>query len=134
LTARSAVAGATLAGVAGGALALLARGALTLDLGIGRRVRSLGPLTVQIAAPRDTVFGVISEPYLERAPRALESKLQVVERGADMVLAAHFTPLAGLATVVGANRLERAYGLRPREIEVTGMTCVPLAHKLAHGD
>jgi Polyketide cyclase / dehydrase and lipid transport len=107
LTVRSAVAGATLAGVAGGALALLARGALTLDLGIGRRVRSLGPLTVQIAAPRDTVFGVVSEPYLERAPRALESKLHVFERGTDMVLAAHFTPLAGLvATTLETVRFE----------------------------
>jgi hypothetical protein len=94
LTPRGAVGAALLAGTAGGALALLARGALTLDLGIGRRVRSLGPLTVDIAAPRDVVFAVVSAPYLGRTPRALESKLKVIERGTDMVLAAHFTQVS----------------------------------------
>jgi hypothetical protein len=107
LTPRSVVATAALAGLAGGALTLLARGALTLDLGIGRRVRPLGPLSIQIAAPRDVVFEVVSAPYLERAPRSLESKLKVVERGTDMVLAAHFTPLPGLvATTLETVRFE----------------------------
>lgn len=87
-----------LAGLAGGALTLLARGALTLDLGVGRRVRPLGPLSIQIAAPRDVVFEIVSAPYLERAPRALKSKLKVIERGTDMVLAAHFTPLSRFVT------------------------------------
>jgi hypothetical protein len=70
---------------------LLVRGALTLDVGVGRTVRPLGPLTVSIDSPRELVFDLISGPYLDRAPRALASKLHVVERGADMVLAAHFT-------------------------------------------
>lgn len=98
LTPRSVVATAALAGLAGGTLTLLARGALTLDLGVGRRVRPLGPLSIQIAAPRDVVFEVVSAPYLERAPRALKSKLKVIERGTDMVLAAHFTPLSRFVT------------------------------------
>jgi hypothetical protein len=48
-----------------------------------------------MAAPREVVFDVIAEPYLGRAPRALADKLRVLERGGDMVLAAHFTPLGG---------------------------------------
>lgn len=84
-----------LAGMGGGVLALLARGAVTVDLGIGRSLRPLGPLDVHIAAPRELVFDVISAPYLGRTPRALESKIQVLERVGDMVLAAHFTPLRG---------------------------------------
>src|SRR5437764_651412 len=81
-------------GVGGAALAytLVVRGALTLDLGLGRRLRPLGPLHVNVAAPRETVFDIIAEPYLGRTPRALGAKLEVIERGSDMALAAHFTP------------------------------------------
>src|SRR6516225_5275448 len=46
--------------------ALVVRGALTLDLGIGRRTRPLGPITLTIAAPPETVFDVIAAPYLGR--------------------------------------------------------------------
>jgi hypothetical protein len=75
------------------------RGALTLDLGVGRRVRPLGPLRVRIRAPREVVFDVISGPYLGRTPRRLASKLEVLERGSDLVLAAHFTDIGwGLTT------------------------------------
>jgi hypothetical protein len=96
-----------LTGLAGGAVTLLARGALTVDFGIGRHIRPLGPLTVHIAAPRDVVFDVVSAPYLGRTPRALESKVQVLERGRDMVLAAHFTPVGGLvATTLETVRFE----------------------------
>ena len=66
----------SLAAAAGG-YALLVRGALTLDLGIGRRVRPLGPITRTIAAPPETVFDVIAAPYLGRTPRALAGKLEV---------------------------------------------------------
>jgi hypothetical protein len=88
----------------------LIRGALTLDLGIGRRVRPLGPLRVRVAAPREVVFGVIAEPYLGKTPRALSDKLQVLERGSDLVLAAHFTDVGrGLtATTVETVRFERS--------------------------
>ena len=97
--------------IAGAAVgySLIVRGALTVDLGLGRRLRPLGPLRLRIAAPRETVFDVIAEPYLGRTPRALGAKLEVLERGSDMVLAAHFTPLgAGLtATTVETVRFER---------------------------
>jgi hypothetical protein len=107
VTARAIAATAALAGLGGGALALLARGSLTLDLGIGRRIRSLGPLTLRIAAPREVVFDVVSSPYLRRTPRALESKLQIIERAEDMVLAAHFTQVGGLvATTLETVRFE----------------------------
>jgi hypothetical protein len=82
------------------------RGAVSLDLGIGRRYRRLGPLVVRIAAPREVVFDVIRAPYA-RTPRALASKLEVLERGRDMVLAAHFTRAYGLtATTVETVRFE----------------------------
>jgi uncharacterized protein YndB with AHSA1/START domain len=97
-----------LGGLAGGALALAAKGALTLDLGIGRSVRPLGPLVVDIAAPRELVFEIVSAPYLRKTPRALRAKLDVLERGSDMVLAAHFTPVAGsAATTLETIRFER---------------------------
>jgi hypothetical protein len=100
-----------LAGVTGLALALwagLVRGALTLDLGIGRRYRPLGPFELEIAAPREVVFDVVAGPYLGRTPRALKAKLEVLERGEDLVLAAHYTPAYGLvATTVETVRFER---------------------------
>ncbi len=74
----------------------LVRGALTLDLGLGRRIRPLGPMTVRIQAPRTVVFDVIAAPYLGRTPRAMASKLRVIEQGEDMVLAAHYTKVHGL--------------------------------------
>lgn len=77
---------------------LVARGALTLDLGLGRRLRPLGPITRAISAPPGTVFDVIAGPYLERTPRAMRHKLDVLERGSDMVLAAHFTETGRLTT------------------------------------
>jgi hypothetical protein len=87
--------------------ALVVRGALTLDLGVGRRYRPLGPLRFRIAAPREVVFDVIAGPY-RRTPRALEAKLQVLERGEDFVLAAHHTRAYGLiATTVETVRFER---------------------------
>ncbi len=97
-----------LAGLATAAWALTVRGALALDLGLGRRFRPLGPIVVRIAAPRETVFDVVASPYLDRTPRALRSKLDVLERGEDLVLAAHFTPAYGLiATTVETVRFER---------------------------
>jgi hypothetical protein len=70
---------------------LAVRGDLTLDVGWGRTRRSLGPLEVDIAAPQPVVFTVIADPYLGRTPHAMAAKLQVIERGSDMVLAAHHT-------------------------------------------
>lgn len=72
---------------------LVVTGKLTIDTGWGRQVRPLGPFGVQIAAPAATVFDVIAGPYLGRTPRAMSGKLQVLERGTDMVLAEHYTPV-----------------------------------------
>jgi Polyketide cyclase / dehydrase and lipid transport len=104
---RAAVAGSLLAAGA----ALVARAGLTLDIGIGRRIRPLGPIALDIAAPPEVVFDVIAAPYLGRTPRALRGKLEVLERGADLVLAAHFTPVApGLTvTTVETVRFERPH-------------------------
>ncbi len=78
-------------GASGAAGLATARGALTLDLGIGRRKRPLGPIERTVAAPPEVVFDVIAGPY-RRTPRAMADKLQVWERGEDMVLAEHLTP------------------------------------------
>jgi len=103
--------GRLLSCAAGGALGyrLLVRGALTVDLGVGRRVRPLGPITVQITAPPETVFDVVAAPYLGTTPRAMAQKLEVLERGSDMALAAHFTPVGrgAVATTVETVRFER---------------------------
>ena len=74
---------------------LVVTGKMTLDTGWGRRVRPLGPFSVQIAAPAGTVFDVIAAPYLGRTPRAMADKLRVLDRGAHMVLAEHYTPVHG---------------------------------------
>lgn len=84
------VGGAMTAGYLG-----LATGALAPDVGVGRRTRPLGPQVVDIAAPREVVFDVIAQPYLGRSTRAMREKVRVLERGGDMVVAEHFTPIAG---------------------------------------
>ena len=87
---------------------LLASGALTLDLGVGRRLRPLGPLVQTIRAPQDVVFDVIAAPYLGPTPRTLADKLHVRERGSDMVLAAHFTQVkCGITTTLETVRFQR---------------------------
>lgn len=99
-------AGAVAAGVG---YRLAVRGALTIDTGWGRTVRPLGPYSIEVAAPPEVVFDVIAAPYLGKTPRALAGKVEVVERGADMVLAAHHTQVRpGLvATTVETVRFER---------------------------
>lgn len=84
---------------------LTVRGALALDLGVGRRMRPLGPQQVRVAAPREIVFEVIAAPY-RRTPRAMRDKLEVLERGSDLILAAHHTPVA--------------YGLKATTVETVG--------------
>jgi hypothetical protein len=80
--------GGVVAGYAG-----LVTGAISVDLRVGRRSRPHGPLSVGVDAPRELVFDVIAEPYLGRQTRAVAEKIKVLERGADMVLAAHMTPV-----------------------------------------
>ena len=93
---------------------LVVTGKLTLDTGLGRRVRPLGPFGVDIAAPAETVFDVIAAPYLGRTPRAMSGKLMVLERGADMVLAEHYTPVHGGRLT--AATLETVSFDRPRRV------------------
>jgi hypothetical protein len=104
-------AGAAAAGYVG-----LVTGACPLDLGIGRRVRPLGPQELEMAAPRELVFDVIAEPYLGRTPRTLADKLRVLEAGSDMVLAAHFTPLGGRLGLV-AQTVETVRFTRPERVD-----------------
>ena len=70
---------------------LLAMGRLHLDLGWGRSFHELGPIEIQIDAPRDRVFGMISEPYLRQNGR--NSGIDVLERGEDLAVAAHHTKI-----------------------------------------
>lgn len=99
-----------------GGLALLASGRITLDVGVGRRVRPLGPQVVRIQAPRDLVFDLIAVPYLAaNPPRALRDKVEVLERSSDMVLAAHRTPVGGsIAITVETVSFERPSRVRFR--------------------
>jgi hypothetical protein len=96
------------ASAVGGYLGLVS-GALPADLGVGRRTRQLGPLEIVVAAPREVVFDVAEEPYLPRTTRAMQAKVQVLDRGSDMVLAAHRTPLRGplVATTTETVRFTR---------------------------
>ena len=115
LALRTAVTGSLLAAGA----ALVARAGLTLDIGIGRTIRPLGPIALDIAAPPEVVFDVIAAPYLGRTPRALRGKLEVIERGVDLVLAAHFTPVARRITVttVETVRFERPHRISFRLVK-----------------
>lgn len=70
---------------------LMRVGRLTLDVGWGRTIHELGPITMPIAAPPELVFEQISGPYLGTVPRSLRGHLEVVERGHDIVLAKHWT-------------------------------------------
>jgi len=124
LALRAAVAGSLLAAGA----VLVARAGLTLDIGIGRRTRPLGPIALDIAAPPEVVFDVIAAPYLGRTPRALHGRLEVIERGADLVLAAHFTRFApGLTvTTVETVRFEPPHRISFRLVKG------PVPHVLEH--
>ena len=75
-------------------------GRLTLDFGIGRRTRPLGPLHLNIAAPRETVFAAAAAPYADRQPRAMRAKVEILERAGQMVLAAHRTAVGSGLTAV----------------------------------
>lgn len=92
----------------------LITGAVPIDLGVGRRTRLLGPQVYEIRAPRELVFDIIAAPYGERTTRAMQEKVQVLERGDDMVLAAHRTPLRGRLV---ATTVETVKFTRPERID-----------------
>jgi hypothetical protein len=92
----STVAAVPAAGIAAGlGYYLVVTGKLTMDTGWGRRLRPLGPFGVTIAAPAAAVFDIIATPYLGKTPRAMAGHLRVLQRGKDMVLAEHYTPVHG---------------------------------------
>jgi hypothetical protein len=88
------VLGGTLVGGVVALLSWMARGRLTLDADLGRSLHRLGPLTVEIDAPRELVFEHLSAPYLGRTPRETAATLEVIERGSDMVVARHVSKVA----------------------------------------
>jgi hypothetical protein len=96
VTGCTAVAGAA----AIGAYVSLVTGRVTLDLGAGRRTRPLGPSDLDIAAPRETVYAAAATPYADRQPRAMQDKVEILERAGQMVLAAHRTPVGSGLTAV----------------------------------
>jgi hypothetical protein len=75
----------------GGALLLaLAMGRMHLDLGFGRSLHQLGPITTTIRAPRELVFDMISAPYLGRSPTAA-ARIEVLAKSEHLVVARHHT-------------------------------------------
>lgn len=81
--------------------------------GWGRSYHALGPLSTSIGARRDVVFDVIQAPYLGRAPRASRQEVEVLERGADMVLATHRTRVRGITVVT----VETVRFTRPERVD-----------------
>ncbi|HEY2965042.1 MAG TPA: SRPBCC family protein [Actinomycetota bacterium] len=80
-------------------LFFMTRGWLTLDLGWGRTLRPVGPIVSRIEAPRELVFEQISAPYLGRTPSGLRGKIEVLDRGDRLVVAAHRTKLRWFESV-----------------------------------
>ena len=75
----------------GGALFLaLAMGRMHLDLGFGRSLHQLGPITTTIRAPRELVFDMISAPYIGRSPAAAAG-IEVLATCEHFVVARHHT-------------------------------------------
>jgi hypothetical protein len=75
----------------GGAMFLaLAMGRMHLDLGFGRSLHQLGPITTTIRAPRELVFDMISAPYLGRSPAAAAG-IEVLASTERLVVARHHT-------------------------------------------
>jgi hypothetical protein len=71
-------------------------------------------VTVEVGAARDAVFDLLARPYLGRAARAVQEKVQVWERSGDMVLAAHRTKVGRRLTAV---TLETVRFIRPQRID-----------------
>jgi hypothetical protein len=112
---RVAAAGGAAGGLAVAGYLGLVTGACPLDLGVGRRTRPLGPQVVRVRAGREVVFDVIAAPYLGRQTRAMAEKIRVLERGADMVLAMHHTPVHGGRLT--ARTLETVRFTRPERVD-----------------
>jgi len=99
LTTQLAIA-AGVSGAVAAAYVAMVTGRLALDLGVGRRTRPLGPLVMDIAAPREDVYAAAAAPYDERRPRAMAEKVRILDRTDQMVLVAHYTPVGKRLTAV----------------------------------
>ena len=64
------------------------------------RPQPLGPLHVDIAAPRETVFAAAAASYADRQPWVMREKVEILERAGQMVLAAHRTVVRSGLTAV----------------------------------
>ena len=87
---------------------LFAMGRLGLDLDWGRSRHQLGPIEVEIDAPRELVFEILEAPY---AGRARAEGVEVLDRGEDMVVASHLSKVhfytARTIEVIAFERPER---------------------------
>jgi hypothetical protein len=66
----------------------LAMGRAHLDLGVGRSLHQLGPITTTIRAPRELVFEIIAAPYLGHSS---VPGIEVLVRSEGLVVARHQT-------------------------------------------
>lgn len=103
------------AGAISGLYLGLVTGALTLDLGVGRRIRPLGPIEVTIQATREVVYDAAAAPYAARATRAMREKVTVLERGPGLVLAAHRTPVGSVLGMPVTASTTETVALEPPE-------------------
>jgi hypothetical protein len=74
--------------VSAGLFLALATGRLHLDLGVGRSLHPVGPITTTIRAPRELVFEIIAAPYTGRGPGP---GIEVLARSEGLVVARHHT-------------------------------------------
>jgi hypothetical protein len=89
VTALAIVLAALLVALVAGMFLALATGRLWLDVGWGRSHHKLGPIEIQIGAPRELVFELLSAPYLGRVRAGPD--LDVLERSGELAVAAHLT-------------------------------------------
>lgn len=95
----------------------MAKGWLTMDVGWGRSQHPLGPLVVGYAAPRELVFDHLAAPYLGRVPREQRGQVEVLDRGEDLVVAAHHTGLRWFtSTTVEAVGFQRPHRITFRHL------------------
>lgn len=114
---------------------LMAVGKLTLDTGWGRTTHPLGPLTVRFEAPRELVFEQIASPYLGRTPASVRDKLEVIDRGEELVVAAHSTRVAFYTAVtVESVRFEAPERIHFRHLRGPVPHAVEEFHLIEDGD
>ena len=79
---------ALLLALSAGLFLALAMGRAHLDLGFGRSIHQLGPISATIRAPRELVFEVIAAPYRGQSST---SEIEILARSGDLVVARHHT-------------------------------------------